>query len=237
MTINIAVCDDEAHQSEYIKTLVAKWAKANKIAGKIGIYDSAESFKAEWREDIRYDILLLDIQMGGQSGVELARELRETDDSLIIVFITAMPDFVLEGYDVSALHYLMKPVDGEKLGTVLSRAAQNLSKIDRVLLLPVEGETVRVPTGDIMLIESFAHHLEITTKNTKLTVKMPIHELEGQLGENFVRCHRSYIVGLKYISKITKTDVVLEGGRGAPLSRRLAAEVNRTLIAYFRGRQ
>ena len=234
MDIRIAICDDESYHAEYVARFVEGWADKNKFRVSLNFYESAENFK-DARDDYICDILLLDIQMDGQSGVELAKELRETDEKLIIIFITAMPDFVQEGYDVSALHYLMKPMDENKLHGVLDRAVKQLSKAGQTLLLPMDGDVIRVPPEDILCIESFAHYLEITTVTEMIKVRMPAYKLEQQLGEHFVRCHRSYIVGLKHISKITKTDVILDNRRQIPMSRRLYDNVNKAWISYVKG--
>ena len=238
--IRIAICDDEQQQRDYMTLLVNQWAKAGNLSLQLDQYESAEQFKMMREEDTPHDILLLDIQMGGQDGVSLARELRAANESLVIIFITGVADFIQEGYDVSALHYLMKPVDENKLLAVLDRAVQHVAKAEPQLLLPVEGETVRVPVGDVMYVESFAHYLEVglaaalpQAPSGIITVKMPAYKLEEQLGPNFVRCHRSYLVGMKHVSKITKTDVVLDSGKAIPLSRRMQAAVNEAFMAYI----
>jgi len=233
MDIQLAICDDEKQQRTYLEKLAVQWAGANKLTANIHCYGSAENFKFARETD--YDILLLDIQMGGMSGVELAKELRRDDERTIIVFITAVPDFIQEGYDVSALHYLMKPVDEAKFFAVMDKAAKLLNRAERTLLLPVDGETMRIAVSDILYIESFAHYADLTMRGGGVRVKMPSYKLEQQLGEGFIRCHRSYIVALRHISKITKTDVVLDGGEAVPLSRRLYNEVNKAFINYFKG--
>jgi len=242
----IAVCDDDHRQAQYMNALVNKWADERGIKVKTYMFDSAENFKSAWNDSKIYEILLLDIQMGGQNGIDLAKELRgtcSTGNKLIIIFVTALPDFANVGYDVSAMHYLMKPVDEAKLSEVLSRAAKSISKSVTALLLPVDDGIMRVAAGDIICIESSAHSSEITTANGTLKVKMPISELERRLIDpagiaidvSFARCHRSYIVGLKYVDKITKTDIILDNGMAIPLSRRLYSEVNQSLIKYFKG--
>ena len=238
MEIKIAICDDEHKQAEYNKMLVSKWADTNNIKINIEMFGSAESFKSAWSKGQEFDILLLDIQMGGQNGVELAKNLRGKDNKLIIIFITALPDFINEGYDVFALHYLMKPINEDKLYEVLDRAVKHIAKNVTALFLPVDGENKRVAVGDIIYIESFAHFSEVVTVNGALKVKMPISELEQQLAQSsgsFTRCHRSYIVGLKYVDSITKTDIILDGGASLPLSRRLYGDVNKAMIKYFKG--
>ena len=233
MKIKIAVCDDEHEQAEYIKMLVNKWAGEQNIEISIEMFGSAENFKAARNESESFDILLLDIQMGGQNGVELAKDLRKTDDKLIIVFITALPDFIQEGYDVSALHYLMKPINTEKLYAVLNRAFLSLTKNSNAVFLPADGGDMKVLLDDVIYIESFNHFLEIKTMQEKITVKMPLYELESKLGGNFMRCHRCCIVNLKYVKKITRTEITLDSGETIPLSRRLYANLNRAMIKYF----
>jgi len=235
MEFNIAVCDDEEPHARHIKMLADKWAHESGIKTNTAMFCSAENFKAALAGGQKFDCLLLDIQMGGQNGVELAKELRTSDERLVIVFVTALPDFIGDGYDVFALHYLMKPVNEAKLSEVLDRAAKTISKTVTAVFLPIDGEQLRVPAEEIVYIESFAHFTEVVTTKRVFRAKLPIRELEGQLGENFSRCHRSYIVGLKYVDKITKTDVVLDNGKQIPLSRRLYGEVNRALIRYFTG--
>jgi len=87
-----------------------------------------------------------------------------------------------------------------------------------------------------MYIESFAHYLEIALISRSITVKMPTYKLEQQLGNSFMRCHRSYLVGMRHISKITKTDVVLDCGKSIPLSRRLYNAVNQAFIGFISGK-
>ena len=244
MEIRIAICDDEHKQTEYTRGIVNKWAGGNNININIKMFDSAESFKMAWRDDKNFDILLLDIQMGGQNGVSLAKDLRgdssidSKESKLIIIFITAMPDYINEGYDVFAMHYLLKPLDEAKLCEVLDRAVRTLARDITALILPVDGENKRVSVGDIIYIESFAHFSEIVTPSGRVRVKMPISELAQRLAQspgNFAQCHRSYIVGLKYVDTVTKTDIILDNGESIPLSRRLYNDVNKALIKYFKG--
>ncbi|MDR2135344.1 MAG: response regulator, partial [Treponema sp.] len=117
MTIlNIAICEDEAAQAENLRKQVLAWAEHSALNAMIQIFPNAGDFLHEWRQHKSCDILLLDVQLGdGQNGIELARELRNDNERLIIVFVSAFDDFIGTGYDVSALHYLLKPVSAEKL--------------------------------------------------------------------------------------------------------------------------
>lgn len=235
MTYQIAICDDEKADQDYLSMLVNKWATNNQHLAVVDRYDSAETFLFRYADHRRTDILLLDIEMGAMNGIELAQQIRRDNDAMQILFITGYTDFIALGYEVSALHYLMKPVQEEKLFAVLDKACKNLRKTERALLLNIGGEAVRIPVGSILYIEAFGHTVTITTTSGSYESKQPIAELQRELGDGFVRCHRSYIVGLKHIRRITKTDIVLDNDMTIPLARRAYHEVNQAFIHFFKG--
>lgn len=235
MNYKIAVCDDNAIDLKYISTLVNEWAKSSENMAIINTFPSAEAFLFHYADDKSYDILLLDIEMGKINGIELAKQIRAENEAVQIVFITGFPNFIAEGYDVSALHYLMKPVIAEKLFAVLDKAVKNLRKVERSIQFDIDGESMRVPADKIIFAEAFAHLVVINIAGNSFTVKMSISEVEKMLGEGFIRCHRSYIVGLKYIRSISKTDVMLDNSMKIPLSRSSYNSVNQAFIHYFKG--
>lgn len=235
MKYKIAICDDEKAQLGYLSSLVKKWVLHKKYTADICIFESAEAFLFRYAEDKDFDILLLDIEMGDMDGVELAKCVRAENDTIQILFITAYPDFIAEGYEVSALHYLMKPVDEKKLSAVLSRAVANLEKAERVEIFYVDGEALRIPLGEIVSVEAFAHSVVMTTIKEQYRLSETISKIEDLLGDGFVRCHRSYLVALKYIKKIGKTDIVLDNDTVIPLSRRRYDVINQAFIRYYKG--
>ena len=147
MQYHIAICDDEQVERKYLSQLAAQWAAGRCLYSQIDAFESAEQFLFAYREDISYDILLLDIQMKGLDGVTLAKEIRKTDTHVQIVFITGLPDFIAEGYEVSALHYLMKPIQPEKLWSVLDKAQKNLNKPKNPYSFPPEAKTFVFQSG------------------------------------------------------------------------------------------
>lgn len=239
MNYYIAICDDSEETLYNLSTAVKKWAQTEELIVKIDIFSSAENFWFHYEEQPDFDILLLDIEMPGMNGVELAKRIRQTNSNMQIVFITGFPDFIAEGYEVSALHYLMKPVDYEKLSEVLCRAAEKLQKTEKPVLLPVNGEIQRIPTDQIIFVEAFAHTCVITTTDSALETKSNITAIEKILcdtaADSFVRCHRSYIVGIRYIKSLSKTDITLDNGTKLPLSRSNYQSVHQAFIRYFKG--
>ena len=234
MEIKIAICDDEHQQTAYIKTLVSKWASINNITITVDMFESAERFKSAWNENKTFDILLLDIEMGGQNGVELAKEIRQADTKLAIIFITGFADYMAEGYDVAALHYLMKPVKEEKLFEVLDKAVKNIEKeAIQILTVTVNREDIIIPLCDIAYVESSLHYVIIYTEKEQYKIKMPLGEIENKLGVGFFKCTRSFIVGLHHIKRISKSEVSLINGVTIPLGRGLYKDINKAFIKFF----
>ena len=234
MEYKAAICDDDSLELQYLSSLLQNWAKKRGHRVQISVFQSGEAFLFQYEEEKDFDLLLLDIEMGKLSGVELAKRIRQGNAGVQILFITAYPDFISEGYEVSALHYLMKPVKEEKLFEVLDRAEDYLKKEERYEIFQTDGETIRIAVSDIVSVEAFSHCVEVVTERESYRIEGTISGMEKLLGAGFVRCHRSYLVSLKYVRKITRTDVVLDTGTQIPLSRRKYDMVNQTFIHYYR---
>ena len=233
MKYKIAICDDQTVDQEYIAGIVREWATTQGIMVQLNTFSSAEAFLFQYEEEKDYDIIILDIEMDKMDGVTLAKKLRENNDHIQLFFVTGYPDFIAEGYEVEALHYLMKPVNREKCFKVLDKAVQNLSKATEVIFLQKNGETLLCPIRDIYYVEVFSHVCVLHGKDGTFEEKMSISELEDKLGESFVRTHRSFLVNLARIRRIAKTEISMEDGSIVPLARRKYTEVNQAFIRYF----
>lgn len=234
--VNIAIIDDEKVQVELLEKYVQKWAHEKNKRVKIEGFFSAESFEFRWCMNKKYNIILLDIQMKGQNGIELAKKIRQEDEILNIIFITAISDYIADGYDVSALNYLIKPINENKLFECLNKAILKIPKEEKTILIDAAGGIQRLMQEDIIYIEAFAHNIEINTKKDKYITKKNISTIEKELDEDiFIRCHRSYIVGLRYVKRIGNNELELDNGQVIPISRRQYSNTNLAFIKYFRG--
>lgn len=229
MNYKIAVCDDSDADRQYFSGLTRKWAANTGHTVQTALFASAESFLFSYAEQDDYDILLLDIEMGGMDGVTMAKKLRQDNDNVQIVFITGYTDYISEGYEVAALHYLIKPVREEKLFSVLDRAAEKLAKNEKVLNFEVSRELVRIPVYQIRYAEVFGNYVTLHASES-FTVKMTLSELERELDDRFYRVSRSVIVNLTQISRVTKTEIRLNDGTSLPLPRGAYEGVNRAII-------
>ena len=214
----MAVCDDDTLQLSALSELVRNWAQAHGHELTIETYPSAEAFLFHYEAHRQIDMMLLDIEMGGMSGVDLARAIRRENREVQIIFITGYMEYIADGYEVEALHYLLKPVDPQKLFDVLDRAALKLKSNERALLIDVGDECVRIPLYEIFYIEVMRNYVTIHA-HSDYTVKMPLGELEKKLDHRFLRTGRSFIVNLTAVRKVTKSEAILSNGSAVPIAR------------------
>ena len=233
MKLNIAICDDEQNQIEYLKEILQTWLGRTRHIAEISAFPSAEAFLFEYSENQNFDVLLLDIEMSGMNGVELARKLRKQTDALQIIFVTGSDEYISDGYDVAALHYLMKPLKEEKLLAVLERAVKLIADREKTLLLNVTGSVVKCPLDQIVYIEAQQNYVVIHTQKENYRVKRTLSSVEEELGGGFFRTGRSYIVGLRYVSKISKTEIIMDDGTAIPLGRGLFETANKAFIQFY----
>ena len=233
MKLKIAVCDDDASQREYLIEILDAWSKRNRHLTEVRQYTQAKEFLFDYSEEKDFDILLLDIEMPGMNGIELARNIRLESTVIQIIFITGYYEYFSDGFDVSALHYLLKPVDARKLCPILDRATDNLAYRQRsVLVSDGEGST-KVPLSDILYAESENVYLVLHTLQGEHRPRMALAKFMEQLDETFFKVHRSYVVNLKYIQKITRTNITMTNGDTVPISRGLYGDVHAALIKYL----
>lgn len=231
MIYKIAICDDSKEDTGYVAGLLKKWSAQRQMAVQAECFPSAESFLFQYAEDKNYDILLLDIEMGQMDGVTMARQIRRDNETVQIVFITGYSEYIAEGYEVAALHYLLKPVNEEKLFAVLDRAVEKLRRSERCLTLALSGEMVRIPLHEIRYLDVQQNYVTVHGKED-YTVKKSLGEFEKLLDEEFFRLGRGGIVNLSYISRVTKTDVYLKDGSVLPLPRGKYEALNRAIISH-----
>lgn len=230
MSLKIAICDDEKNEARQIQSAVENWAKAANQRIEIAEFPSAEAFLFQYQENNSFDILLLDVSMTGESGIDLAKRLRLEGNRAEIIFITSHFEFYGEGYEVDALHYLLKPVDEAKLSAALTKAAERIAVAPPAVIIKCDGETVKIFESEISYVEAFLHYIVIHTKKREYKIKENLSDFAEKLSEDFYRTHRSYLVSLKQIVRIGKASVTVEGGTELPLARGKYDEVNRAYI-------
>ena len=214
--MKIGICDDEKDIREMLRDKVRSLYPDSAIL----MYTSGEELLAGELPDV----LLLDIQMQGKSGIETAEELRRIDRQLIIIFVTAIEDYVFQAFDVAAFHYLVKPFSDEKFSEVLQKAAMQYADRKNLesgytkkekpnLLITSKGKHITVNFEDIVYAEVFDRKVIIHTLNEDIEYYGKLKELEKKAGDDFYRPHRAYLVNFNFIRKYDAATIYLEKGQ------------------------
>lgn len=233
--MKIAICDDEKSEQQLLCQYVAEWAAKKGSTIEIRCFDSAESFLFSWEDEKDYQLLILDVEMGKMNGMELAQKLRETDREIPILFVTGYDDYMQYGYDVAALHYLVKPVDKLKFFSVLDRLPKKQGTVQKIYLQTDDG-SVSIPLSEIWYVEAEGHRCVLHTQSGTALLKESISNVEKLLEDyaSVIKCHRSYLVNLEHISVVLKDELILDNQGRVPLSRNLRKAVNEAFIRCYR---
>ncbi len=232
-----ALCEDEICARRLMEQELGRWAQEQKEQLCLLIYESAEEllFKQEEWEDA--DGLILDIELKAMNGMELARTIRKRDAYIPILFVTGYEQYVFEGYEVGAVSYLMKPVKSEKLYPALERMRRQALQKDKVLLTNAGDENTRIYQRDILYIESDGHYCVVHTGTETIPTRRSIGELREALEEKaFFMPHRSYLVHVLHICKITRKNILMDNGEELPIARGKWEAANQAYLTYYRQR-
>lgn len=242
--MRIAICDDIQEQCEEIKTIWERSVDCN-FAYEVQIFLSAEELLQSYARGERYDLLVLDIKMHEVNGMDAAREIRCIDSDVRIIFLTAYDQYMREAFDVSAMHYLDKPVDVNKLTMLFRQVIETYQEAHYTLYLPVINtngmeETVRIFASEIIYFESYNRKVNVhLTSGEIYTTKMKISQLEQELrSRNFVRIHMSFLVNIKYMRRVNRLQTVLkyqEREYTLPVSRKQKDLVEQAFLDYRTG--
>lgn len=237
--MRIAYCEDEPAQAALVRDMVMQWAESRKITAEVILYESAEEFLFK-NETFLYDVVFLDIAMRQMNGVELARAIRQKDKNLPIAFLTADRTFAIEGYEVHAVRYLLKPVTAEKLGSLLDELLEAAEKDmqDTVCITVGEKGAVRkISESSICYIEVLGHYTQLHLKDSSaIRIKESLAAVAAMLHQRelFVKCHRSFVVNLSCVEQISRAECMLSDGTRLPVSRSSYQDLNERFIRYYR---
>lgn len=233
--MKIAVCDDEKIIRE-------------DIAQKVGlIYPETALFLFENAAKLlasgeRFDIIFLDIQMDGISGMDAAKALRGKGDNAVLIFVTALEGYVFQAFDVEAFRYLLKPFQKAKFYEVLNAAVKKCEERERKVF-PEEEKSISIKCGrvtskvylkDIIYAEVFNRKIILHTTDGNLEFYGKMSELEKELGEDFFRPHRAYLVQLRYVSRYNATSITLENGQKVIMAKQKYEEFVKRYFQYAR---
>lgn len=234
----IAICEDDVVQQAYEERLISSWARKNRYKVAVDVYFNAEQFLFAEEDVPAYDLLVLDIQMGEMNGMKLAVKLRESGMGGAILFLTGVPDYAMEGYEVGAVRYMMKPLKEKEFLSLLDALYEKtLRERNRYFLFEQGSDICRIAISDILYLEARGHYIRMYTISDELEWKSVFSSVAEKFsGENFFLLKRGVLVNLEHVEKITRTECILDRGQTLPVARERYKELNEAFIAYYKGK-
>lgn len=233
--MRVAVCDDDEREIGQLSMLMTEYQLSRGISLECRFFHSSTDFLCDTRGG-EYDMVLLDVLMPGVSGIKAARELRELDQNVRIIFVSASPEFAVDSYSVGAYHYLLKPVSKEALFPLLDKIGKELSVQEEYgLMLKSREGVVRLTYTEIEYVEvinkKVSFHL---TDGTIREVTSALADLEGKFltRPEFFKTHRSYLVNLNCIHAIDTHYAVTKSGHSVPISRQRHTQVQHAYMDF-----
>lgn len=230
--IRIVVCDDEKMMSGQIRQMVSDFFRARNMEVSIRQLSGGEELLGY---DKPIDVLFLDIQMAGTDGMESARKLRERGFRGVLIFVTVLKEMVFSAFDVQAYDYLVKPVRKEAFEKTMERLFASLQNAGEIGLLVRKGYDSRIiPLTDIVFCEIIDRKIYLHLSSSEVVDYYErIENLESKLGSDFFRCHRSYLIHLRYLKSYRNGTAYMEGGRQIPVSRLRAGAFSQAILQYM----
>lgn len=229
--MNIAICDDSFLDRELFIYLLESYFSDKTIAHNIDEYENGIQLLYEVEDGRAYDVIFLDIFMEKILGIEVAKRLRKLNYNGQIIFLTASSDFAVDSYEVNASGYLLKPLNYEKLSSVIDRTINNIQA--NTYHIRRRNSFIIVPYDEILYVESnnskcILHRFG----GTNYVIYKKLGQIEDELNdERFLRSHQSYLVNMDYIVQVNR-QFELVTGESVLIRQRNLKEIRSIYLDY-----
>ena len=232
--MRIAVCDDDQQILFSVLSQLVSYQEQRQTKLSCQCFENAMDLLASLEHE-NYDLLFLDVLMPGLNGIQAAREIRQRNENIKIVFLTSSPEYAVESYSVQATNYLLKPATEERLFPILDQLADWLRKPEEALTIQTHGSVFRLPYGKIEYIEVMSKTLYFyLTDGSIKEVRGSLFEYEPALlaRPGFCKIHRSYLVNFSWVTEVHQGELLTASGRRVPIARSAYKQV-RTAYTEF----
>ncbi|MGF3113360.1 LytR/AlgR family response regulator transcription factor [Facklamia sp. P13064] len=234
--VQIVLAEDEAIQRKNMTRMIEAACQTLHIKPIITCYESAEAFLFHLEDHQEWQIAFLDIEMAEINGMELAHQLKEKAPYLKIIFATAYAEYAVEGYQVDALDFLLKPINTTAIERALSKYLLIQPKSERFLVVEdLIGKRYVLELDDLILVEVNKRELRLVLLDQELFITGALARFKEDLDQRFVAPHRSYLINLNHVESIGKEEVILSSGAKVPLSRRSVKTIQKAFIEHYKG--
>lgn len=208
--LEIAIIEDEKEWREELEEFIQRYCRERAIEVNCTCFQDGDEFYESYKGS--YDIIFMDIQMQFMDGMTCAKRIRELDQEVIIIFVTSMVNYAIEGYQVNALDYIVKPISYDSFLRRMDKALSKVKKQSTSITIKIGAQVKRVKAQDIYYIESNRHDLIYVTSHGKYVSREKLQKLEQIfMGNHFFRINRGYLVNLEYVQEIRDAYCVVDG--------------------------
>lgn len=233
--IRIAVIEDNARDLDQIQSFLSHYQQEHGTDCTVNTFRDPMRFLAEYRSD--YDLVFMDIELPPFNGLDIARRLRDMDSVVALVFITNMEQCAINGYEVDALDFVVKPINYYRFSSMMNKALRNIAKrSEKELLIRSASRISRLPISQIYYVEIRDHLLIFHSSQGNLESWGKLSDIERELSEyDFVRCSSSYLVNLRHIVNVDGDTVHIDGDK-LPISQRRRKAFYNSVTNYLSSR-
>lgn len=235
--MRICICDDEQPVHSSVQELLITNSSAQDNH-QITNFFSGEALMNAYAQGKRYDLIFLDVEMCETNGIEVAKRIRQIDETVIIIFISSHRQYVFDTFPVGAFHYIVKPIKPEEFADVYQRSLRKYKDLHAEICLKWMYERYKIPVHKIIYLEGSQRHVIFHTNDARYEGVGKVADYLAELIPNgFVQVHHSYIVNMDCIQKIQKDKVVLKNGENIWVSVRKQKDVLKAFDDYLRHRK
>jgi len=233
--MRIAICEDLYDDARLLGENLDRYLDAYGLSAEVFRFSNGEEFLQNFEVD-KYQIIFMDIYMAknGLTGLDVAQKIRSVDKNVALIFTTTSDEYILAGYSF-AVYYILKPLTYENLVLAMDKCRVQIERFAKTMEIIVDRQPIKVRIRDIYCIEIIKRNCIFTFAARKLTaVGISMDELTAKLaGSSFVQCHRSYIINILYVRKITETEFILKSGERVPIGRKYKATAQKVYREIF----
>ncbi|MBY0753915.1 LytTR family DNA-binding domain-containing protein [Clostridium sardiniense] len=233
--VNIAICDDQGYDRINLKNILEKIAIKNNIIIKIEEFNSGRELLSVYQRDIpKYDVVFLDMILGDSNGIDIAKRIIEFNESVKFIILSSSKEFILDGYEISAVNYIIKPPSIDRIEKELLRAIEIINSNEEFYEINKNGSKLLLKLNDIYYLEVEHRKINVYKKDDVINYYEKLENVERDLEEKgFKRCHRSYVINISKIKELKSNEIRLLNGQVIPIGRKYRESLKESFFNYL----